>query len=161
MYPHLDIPTSHPSAALPTGFYIGPNNTDLSFGGKALTLKSTNGRAVTLINCTSEDGSKTRAFSFTGGEGRDSVIDGFTIGGGAADLGGCVSITNGAPTIKESMFFGCNATTGAATGGAIYSKGNPAPGPLIANTSFIFNFAADGAAIWVGGGGEARIEVDV
>ena len=86
------------------------------------------------------------------------MVDGFTLTAGAADTGGCMSITNGSPTVRNSMFFQCNATTAEARGGAVYAFGNPAPGPLFQNTSFILSFASEGAAVYVGGESELTVE---
>jgi hypothetical protein len=134
------------------GVYTGPGNTGLSFAGKAVTLQSTNGPQVTMINCTDPStGTATRAFTFEQGEGRDTIVSGFTIANGVADTGGCISITNGSPSIANSIFLACNATTGVSRGGAIYAYGNPYPGPLISGTAFIFNWGIEGAAIYVGG----------
>lgn len=141
------------------GSYSGINNTNISFNGKSLKLQSTNGMNVTMINCTNpETGERTRAFTFENGEGRGAVIQGFTITGGSADRGGCMHIINGSPTISECLFFDCRATTGIAWGGAIYSYGNPDPGPLINNTAFIYNWATEGAGVYIGGNSKMTID---
>ena len=141
------------------GIYNGAGNTNLTYAGKAVTIQSTNGYGITMINCTDPvTGSKTRAFEFKTNEGRDSILSGLTIASGAADTGGCVSITKGSPTIRDSLFLACNSTTGVSRGGAIYSVGNPAPGPLIQNTQFIFNWGVEGGAIFVGGDSKMEIE---
>lgn len=104
-----------------------------------------------MINATdASTGAKSRAFTFKSGEGRDTIVSGFTLSGGGADTGGCMSITGAAPTIQDCMFYQCNATTGVSRGGAIYSFGNPSPGPLITGTTFILSYAVEGAAIYVG-----------
>ncbi|KAL4548349.1 hypothetical protein Ndes2526B_g00925 [Nannochloris sp. 'desiccata'] len=141
------------------GIYSGAGNTNLDYNGKAITVESTNGYDVTMINCTDPvTGKKSRAFNFNKGEGRDSVLVGMTMASGASDAGGCMSITGAAPTIRDSMFLACNATTGVSRGGAIYANANPAPGPLIQNTQFIFNWGVEGAAIFVGGESQITIE---
>ena len=114
---------------------------------------------LTMINCTDPvTGDKTRAFVFDSGESRQAMVQGFTITGGLADEGGCMYIVNGSPTISECLFFDCQATTGIAWGGAIYSFGNPEPGPLINNSAFIYNMATEGAGIYVGGDSKVTIE---
>lgn len=87
--------------------------------------------------------------SFSSGEGRDSIVSGFTITGGDAPTGGCVSIEGATPTIQDNFFFMCNSTTGFSRGGAIYAVGNPAPGPLIRRNMFVYNQAQEGAGIYV------------
>jgi len=141
------------------GIYSGAGNTNLTFKGKPFTLETTNGPLVTMINCTDPiTGKKSRAFSFKSGEGRDSVLSGITVANGGADSGGCVSITDGAPIIRNSVFLMCNSTTGASKGGAIYVSSNPGPGPLVSGTSFILNWGNEGAAIYVGEGSTLEIE---
>jgi len=57
------------------GIYTGPGNRDLSFEGKAITVRSENGAPTCIIDC--EDSG--RGFSFLLKEASDSVVDGFTI----------------------------------------------------------------------------------
>lgn len=141
------------------GRYAGVNNTNLSYGGKALRVQSTNGYLLTLINCTDPiTGQKTRGFNFQTGEGRDSILSGVTIASGAADTGGCMLINNASPTILDSLFLACNATTGDSRGGAIYAFAAANPGPLIRNTQFIFNWGSEGCAIYAGGSSNLTIE---
>jgi hypothetical protein len=121
---------------------VGPgtySGSDIQFGGKAITLRSTDGPASTIIDVA--DGR--RGFYFRGGEGADSVLSGFTIrnarasgarGGGiyceyssptivnciiencSADVGGGIGVWGAAPTITDCIISGCSA---AAYGGGI------------------------------------------
>jgi hypothetical protein len=141
------------------GIYTGAGNTNLTYNGKAVTVQSTNGFDVTMINCTDPvTGKKSRAFNFNKGEGRDSVLVGMTMASGESDTGGCMAITGSSPTIRDSMFLACNATTGVSRGGAIYASANPAPGPLVQNTQFVFNWGIEGGAIFVGGDSQMTVE---
>ena len=141
------------------GFYSGVNNTGISFGGKAITLESTNGYKLTMINGTDPvTGVKSRLFNFITNEGRDSILSGFAIASGARDTGGCMYISSASPTIRDSLFLACNSTTGDARGGAIYAYASANPGPLITNTQFIFNWASEGCAIYAGGESNLTIE---
>ena len=54
------------------GVYSGPGNVNITFGGKAVTLQSTNGRDLTSIDCQNS----TSAFTFAAGETRSTVVDG-------------------------------------------------------------------------------------
>lgn len=96
-------------------------------------------------------GNASRIFSLQNNEGRDAVITGLTLANGAADTGGCISLTGASPTISNCIFLQCNATTGVSLGGAIYAFGNPAPGPIVQDSQFIYNWGVEGAAIYVGG----------
>ena len=60
---------------LADGTYAGPGNRGLDLGGKALTIRSSNGPAACVIDCEFQD----RAFLMTSGEGRDTVLAGLTI----------------------------------------------------------------------------------
>jgi hypothetical protein len=72
---------------------------NISFNGKAITVSSSGGPAVTII-----DGSKTYAptVKFATGEKLKSVISGFTLRNGA----GQISITGASPTIESNIIGG-------------------------------------------------------
>ncbi len=55
----------------------------IDFIGKAITLRSTDGSEVTTIDASGLD---TTVVMFISGEGKDSVLTGFTITGGVAPL---------------------------------------------------------------------------
>ena len=57
----------------------------IDFQGKAITLRSSNGPSDTTIDGTGLGGSVVQAVS---GEGPDTILEGFTITGGFADVGG-------------------------------------------------------------------------
>ena len=79
------------------GTYTGADNKNLDFGGKAITVRSQNGPAVTIIDC--EDSG--RGFYFHTGETTTSVVDGFTITNGSADKGGGIYCVGSSPTIAD------------------------------------------------------------
>ncbi|MBL8878118.1 MAG: hypothetical protein JNG88_03270 [Phycisphaerales bacterium] len=58
------------------GVYSGSGNTNLSFAGKAILVRSENGAVATSINLA---GTTTRAFRFENDEQADSILRGFTI----------------------------------------------------------------------------------
>ena len=60
------------------GVYTGPDNKNLDFAGKAITVRGENGRDNCIIDC-EDDG---RGFYFHSGEGADSVVEGLTIRNG-------------------------------------------------------------------------------
>ena len=66
------------------GVYTGPDNKNLDFAGKAITVRSENGRNKCIIDC-EDDG---RAFHFHSGEGPDSVVQGLTMRNGWVSRGG-------------------------------------------------------------------------
>jgi len=69
------------------GVYKGDGNWDIEFRGKAITVRSANGPAETIIDCTRSSGAASagkghRGFYFHESETSDSVLRGFTIKGG-------------------------------------------------------------------------------
>jgi len=66
-----------------SGTYSGTGNWDLEFRGKAITLRSANGAASTIIDCGAPaSGTGHRGFYFHQGEDSDTLVSGFTIKGG-------------------------------------------------------------------------------
>ncbi len=83
------------------GTYWGEGNIEIDCGGKAISVRSENGPQSCIIDCRQEG----RAFSFCGGEGKDSVLEGFTItNGGNVDYGGGIRCTGSSPTIRNCIF---------------------------------------------------------
>ena len=91
------------------GTYIGEKNRNINFQGKAITLQSRNGPE----NCIIDAQFQGRVVLFYNGEGRDTVLSGFTLAKGAVDgslaiaeiRGGGVFIgQNCSPVIKNCIF---------------------------------------------------------
>ncbi len=102
------------------GTYTGAGNKDLDFGGKAITVRSANGAASSVIDCQNSG----RGFFFGSGESATSVVEGFTIRNGMALWGG----------------------PGGGNGGAIYCDGSS---PRIVSCEMSQNWAEqDGGAVF-------------
>jgi len=83
------------------GRYTGAGNRDIDFRGKILNVRSQSGPATCVIDCQGLG----RGFNFHSGEGRDSVLEGFTIINGNGDNGGAIScMNNSSPTIRNCIF---------------------------------------------------------
>ncbi|HOX25751.1 MAG TPA: Ig-like domain-containing protein [Candidatus Krumholzibacteria bacterium] len=125
------------------GTYTGPDNRNLDFGGKDLTLRSTNGAAATTIDAENAG----RAFTFDSGESGAATVDGFTII--RAPAGSALRIAGGAsPTIRDCRFEG-NAVAGA-PGGAVSCLGSS---PVFEDCLFVDNSSDQHAgAVHVQGG---------
>jgi predicted outer membrane repeat protein/parallel beta-helix repeat protein len=82
---------------VPDGVYTGPENRDLDFRGKAITLRSAGGPENCIIDCEQRG----RGFLFQSGEGNETVIEGLTITNGQADFGAGLACWNGSPTIRN------------------------------------------------------------
>ncbi len=117
------------------GTYRGAGNRDIDFKGKALTLRSMNGPASTIIDCEAASGKDShRGFYFHSGEGADSVLSGFTIRGGrvfgsqvpssasswsrsaAHPVGGGIYCEFSSPTISNCVIVDCGAEVGGGIG---------------------------------------------
>ncbi len=84
------------------GTYTGAANKNIDFGGKAITIKSEEGKGLTVIDCEGDG----RAFLFQSGEEADSRLEGLTIRNGYApeDYGACVYCENSSPVITDCDF---------------------------------------------------------
>jgi len=102
--------------------WVGPGTYEesgLSYGGKAVVLMSTHGAERTVI-----EGEGKQIMRFTSGEGRDSVLDGFTLTHGSAPFGGALYIEGSSPTLsncnmRENSAMGSSESNGA-SGGAVF-----------------------------------------
>jgi hypothetical protein len=115
------------------GVYTGDGNRDLSFLGKAITVRSAGGAAACTIDCQGTQEDPHRGFSFTSGETPASVVQGFTIRGGSTPQGAIADQFNGAailcagsssPTIRDCTLTGSWA---GCWGGALCASSNSHP----------------------------------
>lgn len=88
----------------------------IDFVGKAITVKSVAGPAVTAINA-QRQGS---VVTFQNSEWPDSVIEGFTLVDGVGDNGGGICCQGSSPSILNNVIY---ANLAKNTGGGIYSGG--------------------------------------
>jgi hypothetical protein len=103
----------------------------IDFLGKAIALRSQEGPEVTII-----DGQRTgTVVKCVNGEGPDTVLEGFTITGGLASLGGGMYNVGSSPTVRDCIFTDNEAEVG---GGMRNQWGSS---PLIEGCSFIDNVA--------------------
>ena len=94
------------------GTYTGEGNRDMSFGGKAITVRSENGPEACVIDIQGSEVEPHRAFTFDAGEGPDSVVEGFTIENGYASQGGAVLVVSESDPLFQSCIFQHNTATG-------------------------------------------------
>ncbi len=107
----------------------------LDFLGKAVVLRSENGPAACTI---ARPWATDSVFRIVSGEGRGTVIDGFTIIGGSAANGGGIRIVEASPTIVNNVITGNTADFG----GGIHVSGT-ASNPFIVNNLIEDNYAFD------------------
>lgn len=104
----INVPADHPTIDEAITF-ASPGDTvlvapgtyfeNINFYGKAITVTSSGGPRVTII----DGGQNGPVVIFSQFEGPNSVLSGFTLQNGAADFGGGVSIDIGSPTIKNNI----------------------------------------------------------
>ncbi len=97
------------------GTYTGGGNRDISFDGKAITVRSENGPERCVIDVYSSSGEH-NGFHFHNGEGNDSVVQGFTITGASGlseRSGGGIFCEYSSPTIRGNIICGNRAYYGA------------------------------------------------
>lgn len=89
------------------GTYVGAGNRDIELRGKAIAVIGSAGAIRTIIDCQGQPGEPHRGFHVHEGEGRESLIRGFTITGGyveghlPANYGGGILVEGTSPTIMD------------------------------------------------------------
>ncbi|MHC4459991.1 MAG: S8 family serine peptidase [Planctomycetota bacterium] len=132
----VDFSLSGESVIVLPGTYTGYGNRDIDFGGKAMTLRSTDPNdpnivEATIIDCNGTEGEPHRGFYFQSGEDSDSVLQGLTITNGYAGQGGGIYCDRSSPTVTNCTFSGN-------IGGGMY---NYISGPTVTNCTFSGNSA--------------------
>jgi len=154
----IDAAESYDVIVVSPGTYTGPGNRDLDFGGKAITVRSTDPNnpalvAATVIDCQGDPCEPHRGVNFRSGETNASVLSGLTIvnGYGPEELvygipqsvGGAIFCTNySSPTITNCQIRNNYADY---TGGGICIRA--VSGPLIRRciiTGNISNYCGGG-----------------
>ena len=133
------------------GIYTDDGNRDIDFFGKAIAVRSVDPNdpnivAATIIDCNGTEEELHRGFYFQSGEGKDSVLNGFTIINGCADYGGAICCYRSSPSISSCIISNNwsvsiypppnNVYTG--EGGGIYCQ---EADPVITNCTISRNFS--------------------
>jgi predicted outer membrane repeat protein len=110
----IDATRPGDTVELSDGTYQGPGNRNLSFLGKAITVRSQHGNPkLCVIDCQGGD----RGLTLNQAEGPGSVLRGVTIANGASNAGGAAYLSGCSPTFITCIFRGNSCPTG----GAIYT----------------------------------------
>ncbi|HLW85406.1 MAG TPA: right-handed parallel beta-helix repeat-containing protein [Candidatus Sulfotelmatobacter sp.] len=127
---------------------------NINFEGKAITVKSSGGNKVTII----DGGHANSVVTFNTGEGRKSVIHGFTIQNGDSGLdGGGILASSASPTISGNTVtnnLACNAGAGIAVE---FSSALVQNNVISSNKQSGCSGGTGGAGINIGGAGSAQI----
>ncbi|MBP7049756.1 MAG: hypothetical protein KBE65_01940 [Phycisphaerae bacterium] len=128
----IDAAVDGDTVIVQPGTYTGAGNRDVSFKGKAITVRSTDPNdasivASTVINCQGTETNPHRGFQFTSGEGPKSILAGLKITNGYGprirsgnwniSVGGAVLCLRSGPTIRNCQIIGNAARH---NGGGIY-----------------------------------------
>jgi len=128
------------------GTYAGEGFAAVSFQGKAITVRSQNGPERTILDLDRQG----HGFSFFLAEGRNSVLDGFTVSNARDRLGGGAMVYQASPTISNCVFVAgyASASIGGIGGGIACLGGSP----LLTGCTVAGNAAIDDLQHWGGGG---------
>jgi hypothetical protein len=108
----IDAAADSDTVIVAPGTYTGFGNRDIDFLGKAITVRSADPNnpnivAATIIDCNGSKEDLHRGFYFDSGEGKNSVLDGFTITNGCAYPGGAIRCRySSSPTIINCIIRG-------------------------------------------------------
>jgi|GEM_PF-1256140 len=140
----INASTNGDTVIVRPGIYVE----NVSFIGKAITVMSELGAAVTTI-----DGNQANpVVIFNNGEGKDSKIVGFTVTNGKAPQdGGGIYCYFSSPSIMENTICGNTASSG--NGGGIYCRGSGHSPSVANNTMCITNNTISGNTANDEGGG--------
>lgn len=135
----INVSSNCDTVILLPGTFQGPENGNLDFHGKQITLRSKNPTDTLVIDATIIDGGGSqRLFNFHSQEGSAAALDGLTITSGLADqngMGGAIYCQNSGPTIRRCRL----RSNYAAYGGAIYCGSGATP--IIEECTFQLNQA--------------------
>jgi predicted outer membrane repeat protein len=133
---------------LSPGTFTGPGNRDISFKGKGVVVRSSDGPDATTLDC----GGLGRAFLFVSHEGQSSVLQGVRIVNGSHALfGGAVYCANSSPYVVGNVF---ESNSAGFRGGAVYCDTCSA---RIEGNTFEGNQCAYGGAIACSGSSALEI----
>ena len=144
----IDTASEMDCVVLLPGTYTGDGNRNLTFNGKAITIRSLDSDdsqvvAATVIDCQGSEDDQQRGFVFSKGESARSVVAGLTITNAYGYYGGGINCYgNSSPTISKCVFKNNAAVKGG--GGLCKQSGKP----TIANCLFIGNTAESGGALY-------------
>jgi len=180
----IDNASGGDEVVLQPGNYTGDGNRDISFLGKAITVRSTDPDnwtivEATIIDCQGNVTDRHRSFYFHDNETDNSTLSGLTIINGYANSGGGVHCDfYSSPTISNCTII----KNQAGYGGGVFCSNNSSPtignctiinnqavkggggvsffhggNPILANCSIIGNQASSGSGVYCGGNSSPRI----
>ncbi len=146
--PYCSIQTAIDNAVDTDEIVVAPGTyfETIDFGGKAITLRSSDGPEVTIIDAL-QTGIVVRCGN---GEGPDTVLDGFTIRGGNGGDSGGMRNADSNPTVTNCTFSGNMGVNG----GGMFNFDSS---PTVTNCTFSGNTATRGGGMYTFGGGNPTV----
>jgi predicted outer membrane repeat protein len=139
----ISLASNGDTLLLADGVYTGSGNTNLSYAGKAIVIRSESGDPhACVIDCEGGGGRWARGFEFYRGEGPEAVLEGITIRNGYMYEGGAIWCWMASPTITNVILLDNIATF---SSGGIFCGG---ASPVITNVTLCGNSAPEGGAIY-------------
>ncbi len=139
----IDAASDGDTIELMDGTFSGEGNRDISYQGKALTVRSRSGDpGACVIDCQGGVGEPHRGFHFQQHEGPTSVLHGVTITNGYANGGGGIACYMASPSIQGCVFSE-NAGGSAGGGGVLCTLSFPS----FTGCVFYSNSAGEGGGI--------------
>ena len=144
----IDAAAEGDTVLVAPGVYRGDGNRDIDFQGKAITVRSAGGPRTCIIDSEGAYGEPHRGFYFQNGEESDSVLEGFTITGGAQydSAGGGIRCRSSSPSIRGCVVVGNEAQVG---GGISLARSNA----VVSNCLIVGNAARHATGSFSHGGG--------
>jgi predicted outer membrane repeat protein len=139
---------------LADGIYTGYGNTELSYMGKSIVIRSESGDPhACIVDCEGSETIWRRGFLFSSGEGPASAILGVTIRNGHSYQGAGIWCWRSSPTMTNVILSGSVADY---HGGGIYCGGGASP--TLINVTFFGNSAEEGGGVYCDWGSSATVE---
>ena len=142
-YTSIQYAIDHPSTVSGDTLLVAPGTyaESVSFDGKSIALKSTAGPAATVI-----DGGQAATTLTINGVNATTSLEGFTLTGGSAYVGGGLQVQSCSPTIRDCVIRGNTATS---RGGGIWvAYGSPTIERCIVESNNVTNSTGQGGAMY-------------
>lgn len=135
----IDIATEGQAIVVADGTWSGRGNSNITFRGKRITVRSENG----AVACTIDAQRSGSVFLFNTREQRDSVLEGFTLRGASQSAIHC---TGAGPTVRSCVI---DDNWNGLYGGGLMAEGGASP--LVVDCVLSHNLAGVGAGAYVTG----------
>jgi len=154
----IDDSANGDTVVIYSGIYTGDGNRDIDYGGRAITVRSTDPNdpdvvAGTIIDCNGSEDEPHRGFYFRNYGNSDSVIAGLTIRNGYAtrDGGGAISCRQSSPSIINCTIIrnSCDSSNPRYFGGGGFCSVDGSP--TLTGCVFIYNTSLYGGGVYDGG----------